>query len=379
MTRTAWRVGLFVLIGTALLVLGFVLVGGHWFARSEFARMQFAVSVQGLQPGAPVVFRGVRVGRVEDIGLAPPGPNGVLLPVTVSLDSALLRGLLSDPPPVNDPVVPALVAQGLVARLASQSLLTGLALVELDIDPIVHARGATMQPSQASQASGVPSQSPQPAATHDTPSTSPARPPLIPSAPNRLQSLQAQLEGLDVAQLVRDLQASAQAVRTALSDPHAVTAPARAAEAARALQQLAERLQHELPALATDARGAIGDARRAIGDTRRAIDETRVALVDQTLPDVRRATEHAGRAADQVQALAAETSPALNDLRRAAGEIGRAAVALRQAVDQEGGLRQNTERALQDVSRAARSVRALVDQLEQQPDALIRGRAASEP
>ncbi len=374
MNPAAWRVGVFALIGTVLLVVALVLVGGHWFTRTEPARVRFAASVQGLQQGAPVVFRGVRVGRVEDIGLAPPGPGGVLVPVTLSLDTGLLRGLLVEPPAGDAPVVPPLIAQGLVARLASPSLLTGLSIVELDFASVP---GAVAMPAGAGSGSQSPARPPDQARV---PAVAPrAGPPLIPSAPDRMQSLQAQLEGVDLAGLVRDLQTSVRAVRTMVSDPQAMTALARAADAAGAVQQLAERLQRELPQLAGDGRRVLGETRGVLGDARRAIDDTRGALVEQTLPDVRTASRRAAEAAAQLQSLAAEAPAALTELRQASAEIGRAARVLQEAVAEDGGVRQNAERALQDVSRAARAVRALAEQLEQQPDALIRGRATADP
>ncbi len=374
MNPAAWRVGAFALIGTVLLVVALVLVGGHWFTRTEPARVRFAASVQGLQQGAPVVFRGVRVGRVEDIGLAPPGPGGVLVPVTLSLETGLLRGLLVEPPAGDAPVVPPLIAQGLVARLASPSLLTGLSIVELDFASVP---GAVAMPAGAGSGSQSPAR---PSDQARVPAVAPrAGPPLIPSAPDRMQSLQAQLEGVDLAGLVRDLQTSVRAVRTMVSDPQAMTALARAADAAGAVQQLAERLQRELPQLAGDGRRVLGETRGVLGDARRAIDDTRGALVEQTLPDVRTASRRAAEAAAQLQSLAAEAPAALTELRQASAEIGRAARVLQEAVAEDGGVRQNAERALQDVSRAARAVRALAEQLEQQPDALIRGRAAADP
>ncbi|HQN10696.1 MAG TPA: MlaD family protein [Quisquiliibacterium sp.] len=374
MNPAAWRVGVFALIGTVLLVAALVLVGGHWFTRTEPARVRFAASVQGLQQGAPVVFRGVRVGRVEDIGLAPPGPGGVLVPVTLSLDTGLLRGLLVEPPVGDAPVVPPLIAQGLVARLASPSLLTGLSIVELDFASVP---GAVAMPAGAGSGSQSPARPPDQARVPAVASR--AGPPLIPSAPDRMQSLQAQLEGVDLAGLVRDLQTSVRAVRTMVSDPQAMTALARAADAAGAVQQLAERLQRELPQLAGDGRRVLGETRGVLGDARRAIDDTRGALVEQTLPDVRTASRRAAEAAAQLQSLAAEAPAALTELRQASAEIGRVARVLQEAVAEDGGVRQNAERALQDVSRAARAVRALAEQLEQQPDALIRGRATADP
>ncbi|HSM22395.1 MAG TPA: MlaD family protein, partial [Rubrivivax sp.] len=126
--------GLFTLAGLALLALAVVVVGGRWLAASERAVMRFENSVFGLQVGAPVVFRGVRLGQVSAIGLVPTAADAVAIPVTAEFDRARLRDLLgagADPP---ESTVAALVARGLVARLAMQSLLTGQLYVDLDLD-----------------------------------------------------------------------------------------------------------------------------------------------------------------------------------------------------------------------------------------------------
>ncbi len=363
MNPRAWRVGLFAVAGAALLMLAMALVGGHWFARTERARLQFAVSVWGLQPGAPVVFRGVRVGQVDRIGLAPPGPQGPSLPVTVVLDRTLLQGLLRTPAAASEPVVPLLVEQGLVGRLAPQSLLTGLLYVELDLVAPAPPAGASASGISGSDGLAV-----------------------IPTERTRLQSLQAQLEGLDIAQLGRDLQEVSTALRRMLADPQAVQSLARAAEAGAAVQRLAARLERELPPL-------MQHARTALDGSRRALDESRQAVVGSAAPALRQAAEAVTAAAAQVGSLAdagrptldgarralEEARAALEEARRASVEVRRGAETLRLAADEEGGLRQSTERALQDVSRAARAVRELADLLDRQPDALLRGRRVEDP
>jgi paraquat-inducible protein B len=362
----AWRVGLFAVVGTIVLAAVLVLLGGQWFVRTEPAQMRFAVSVWGLQPGAPVVFRGVRVGQVSGIGLAPPGPQGPLLPVRVELDRELLQGLLPEPLPSGEPVVPALVARGLVARLALQSLLTGLLYVELDLKP-----RAGDSPSGSASGNGI--------VADATTGSSAGGLPVIPTEPTRLQSLQAQLEGFDVAGLGADLRDVAASLRALLADPRARQSLARASDAAVALQSLASRLERELPPL-------LGQAREAIGDGRQVIREGRQAITGQVVPDWQRALGAIASAAAEFEALVQAARPAAAGARdafaeagTAAAELQRAASALRQAADEEGNLRVGAERAFEDVSRAARALRELAELLERQPDALLRGRRSPAP
>ena len=330
------RVGLFALAGVLLLLVATVLVGGRWFAASEAATMRFDSSVYGLQIGAPVVLRGVRVGQVSHIALAPAGPQGLEMPVTAEFDRALLAGVLGPTAPTHGPVMPALVRQGLVARLATQSLLTGLLYVDLDIDPVRAAALAAAPGPTAAM-------------------------PAIPTERTRLQTLQAQLQG-------RDLAAVAASTRDLLADPQARRALVHTAEAAQALTALARRLDHEVGPLARAADSTLAESRRTL--------QQWAPAAQQMAQQVGGAASQVGAAAAQVQALAAAGTPLVADLRQTAAELGRSAATLREAASEDSALRLNADRALQDLARAARSLGELGDLLERQPDALLRGRGA---
>ena len=237
MRPLAWRVGLFALLGLALL-LAAIIVSTRWFAATESASMRFDSSVFGLQVGAPVVFRGVRIGQVTAFGLAPLGPGGVSVPVTAQFDRALLRELLGPGVGSGEALVPALVARGMIARLAMQSLLTGQLYVELDLDS---SRASAARTTAAG--SGLPS---------------------IPTEPTRLQTLQAQLQGLDLAQIGQDLAALAQSARRMMAGPQPERALAHTADAAQAVERLASRLERELVPLAGTSRETLADARQAL-------------------------------------------------------------------------------------------------------------------
>jgi len=211
----AWRIGALVLAGVAVLAAALVASGLRGWSERERARMHFHTSVWGLQVGAPVVLRGVRVGEVSAIGL--PAPGARALPVVATLDTGQLRTLLAAP--AQGPTLPALVEQGLVARLATQSLLTGLLYVDLDFDV------------SAAASSG---QAPAPAVTRPPSARTHAEPVEIPTAVSRLQALQAQLEGLDLARIGRDLAEVSAGLRQMLAEPEARQALRRTAERAGA-------------------------------------------------------------------------------------------------------------------------------------------------
>lgn len=67
-----WKLGLFVVVGLALLVAALVVLGASNFTKATVEYTSyFDESVQGLERGSPVKFRGVSIGRVADIDIAP--------------------------------------------------------------------------------------------------------------------------------------------------------------------------------------------------------------------------------------------------------------------------------------------------------------------
>ncbi len=67
-----WKLGLFVVMGVFMTIAALFWIGASRLNRPEVARVTyFNESVQGLDIGAPVKFRGVTVGKVSDIGIAP--------------------------------------------------------------------------------------------------------------------------------------------------------------------------------------------------------------------------------------------------------------------------------------------------------------------
>ncbi len=66
-----FKVGVFLVLATALIVAAVVILGAGTFApKGEFFETYFDRSVAGLSKGAPVELQGVQVGRVESVGFA---------------------------------------------------------------------------------------------------------------------------------------------------------------------------------------------------------------------------------------------------------------------------------------------------------------------
>ena len=97
--------------------------------------VHFDGSVRGLRAGAPVEFRGIRVGTVTDVRLEiDPKQDSVRIPVTLEIEPQRI-GIERGPGDERYVVMAALVERGLRAQLKSGNLLTGELLVDLDFHP----------------------------------------------------------------------------------------------------------------------------------------------------------------------------------------------------------------------------------------------------
>ena len=139
--RLQLKVGIFSAIALALLAAGIgLLASGAFFSPKEDYVLYFEGSVAGLSVGAPVVFRGVPLGKVSSISLiAQGGEDTIIIPVGIEILEENIRNIVGESGTVTDAVrermIQSMVGRGLRARIAIVSLLTGQARVELDFYP----------------------------------------------------------------------------------------------------------------------------------------------------------------------------------------------------------------------------------------------------
>jgi phospholipid/cholesterol/gamma-HCH transport system substrate-binding protein len=130
-----YKIGLFAISAIVLAVVGVIVLGaGTLFQRTALVETYIEESVQGLDIGSPMKFRGVLVGKVEEITLTNAVYNTQRRYVLVraGITSNLFQFPLADP---NDPIFRSEVERGFRVRLAAQGL-TGVAYLEADyLDP----------------------------------------------------------------------------------------------------------------------------------------------------------------------------------------------------------------------------------------------------
>lgn len=354
----ATLIGAFVVAGLALVAAAVIAAaGGKLFTRTEQAVMHFNGSIYGLQVGAPVVLRGVRVGSVTSIGLVfEPATGGFLIPVVASLERDVIRSLPgpgagaagaggdADAGPATDLTLPALVARGLRAQLSMQSLLTGQLYIDLDLRP---GGAAKLHAGGTGSGNGGRVE--------------------IPTSSTAIQNLKEQLEGLDMRRLLDDVSAIASSARAVVAGPQLKQAMDDLTQITGQVRRVTDGLARRIDPLAQAAQTTLTDGQRTMGRLGDAADR------------VGDAARRVAGTADRVGALAAPDSALLQRVQQTADELARSAAALRSQTDDGAPLVQNLTRALQDVSQASRAVRELADLLARQPDALLRGRTTADP
>jgi len=131
-------IGLFFAIGLALAVTGLLIFSSRsLFHPQHKTIVYFNASLKGLNPGAPVKFRGVTIGSVVDILIRHnQAATDFSMPVVIAIDKKLAQIKSDEQLRIgNKANLDQVIGQGLRARLDSESLVTGVLYVALDIIP----------------------------------------------------------------------------------------------------------------------------------------------------------------------------------------------------------------------------------------------------
>jgi len=137
-------IGIFVVGSFALVVVAIIVVGsGNLFKKPVRFVCMFQGNVNGLRIGAPVPFKGVQIGTVEEIKLTLKPSEGELkpdikelrLPVVIGIDRKMITESGGSGHALTQLGLDEMLARGMRAQLEAESLLTGLLYVDLDLHP----------------------------------------------------------------------------------------------------------------------------------------------------------------------------------------------------------------------------------------------------
>jgi ABC-type transporter Mla subunit MlaD len=301
------RVGVLVIVGIALGV-GFLLfLAGTRGGALMMVETYTGESVQGLDVGAPVRYRGVAVGRVTEIGLVGVAYRDQAGLTAQDRQLVLVRFGLNEAVMDTTPGLDAMIRAGLRARIAPQGI-TGVNYVELDIaDP---------------NRFPVPELSWRP------------RTPLVPSMPSTVaqvrsaaETLVARLSEVPLERIANDLAGFLEALNHQTTNGDLARTLREAAATMTALHRQVDGA--DLPGLVAELRGIAGSARELTSGT-----ELRTALgsISGAAEDLRRTTQRLPQTIEALERtlratrgtttdVQAELIPILNDLRATAASL----------------------------------------------------------
>jgi len=345
-------IGIFVVGAVALVVGAVVIFGSGRFLRQlpKFV-MFFEGSVKGLDVGAPVVFRGVKVGSVIEMELrADPETFAIWIPVVVEIHRERFK---LDPAKVQRAGferdarknLPRLIEHGLRAQLQTESLVTGKLLIELDFHPD------------------------KPAKFMETDITYPQ----IPTIPSTMQELTATIKELPLKELVSKIAQTVDGINDVVQSADLSASAANLNHLMEDARKLLQDVDEKVEPLATRLDETLGD----YGKLARGMD----AKVEPLGDTAKVTLENYGKLARDLDARIATLTENIDKTLAAAEGVlqeGRKALAdADQFIAQDSPLYQELVRTMREFSSTARSIRALTDYLKRHPEALIRGKGGT--
>ncbi len=340
-------IGGFVLGGAALLVMAVILLAdGGIFSNRPTYNLYFEGSTTGLQVGSPVVFRGVKIGSVETIGLSVDEHNfEVLVPVKIRTDAPDGPGVDGHKATLESMGgVAPLMKHGLRARLKTWSFLTGQLYIDLDFYPDkpaqLHGNGDLRE---------------------------------IPTLPTEVQELTNKLDKLNIEKLLEDVAVISKSIRGLVSAPAASSALKNLDATLANLQALTDGLNDRSTHLADDTRAVLKESAETLRVSREALAEAATTLragrntltrIDEGVHNIAELTK-------------ADSGPVLA-LTQASQELANTARALRETVGEDSASAVHLNEMMKETTAAARALRALAETLETQPESLLHGRSGAE-
>jgi paraquat-inducible protein B len=350
-------IGAFVAGAVALAIAATFIFGasGKLFGRKFPVVMFFDDSVNGLAVGAPVAYRGIRLGQVTQIKSVVGSPR-------IAVAATLERGpfLTPDNPTGADQMRRAMeeaIAQGLRAQLALQSLLTGHLYVSLVLRPDIPASLVGLDRGALE----------------------------IPTIPTIMAQLEAGMQKIPLVNVPKYLYDTVEGSARLLQSPDLGKALESVGPLVADAQTLLKRLDREVGPLITSLKGTSDTARASLVDITQQLD--RVAADASRL--MTSLTETSDTARGTVKDLSGDLQKTLAQLAVLAAKLQEVSDTLRGALetahttlrDADGALTGDSplgyklQQALKEVAAAAQSLRALTEYLERHPESVLTGKS----
>lgn len=332
--------GLFI-VGAIILAVSAALLFSSGLLRDKSrVVMFFTGSVKGLSVGAPVNFRGVKIGTVTDIRLMlDPGTQRVQIPVYVELEPNRISFMSGEEMnTLETDRLRDMINNGLRAQLEMQSLLTGQFAIQLDMRPDKQAMLIGVNESILE----------------------------IPTIPTPIQELVRKLEEFPIDVLLGNVASAAEGMNRLVNGPELPQAIKQLDQTMRdysalsgEFTTLAQRLDQRSDTLSTDLNVTLAEMRTTLQMTHGMINSGERLM---------------NNSSDLVQQLRLNADRLTVSAEGTLGEIRSAASSTNTLVSPDAQLHHQLIKTLDEVASSARALRMLADTLEQHPEALLQGK-----
>ncbi len=326
-------IGIFVVGAVALAVAAVVIFGSGKFLekRPKFV-MFFSGSVNGLTVGSPVLLRGVKIGEVTEITAQfNPKDLSFTIPVHVEFNPESItapREIVKRMETGKYLYFRQLVAKGLKAQLRLKSIITGQLYIDVGFHPEMPARFVGLD----------------------------RRYPEIPTVPSPTEVLMATLEKVPVSEIADKLLRTTEGIEKIVNSPETRETTKNLNAALKEVNGLARELRDEVKPTFANVRDTSTAARGAFSQAERTL-----ALKDG----------EPGKIAGGVQDTLVRVNATLDDVRATLASYN-------QIADKNANIGYDLSKTLREIDAAARSIRSLTDYLDRHPEALVKGKKATQ-
>jgi paraquat-inducible protein B len=350
-------IGLFVVVAVVLAVAAIIIFGsGKFFVKQEKYVVYFEGSVKGLRVGAPVVFRGVKVGEVIDISIhSNRATKTIIIPVILQVEPDKFHAMGPDiQVKRHKEELDDLIKVGLRAQLQMQSLVTGQLMINIDFYPdtqvkLVGKEGIDFGPDVLE----------------------------IPSIETSLQKIQQTFEDVPIGDLAKSLQNSLNGIERFVNSEELIQSLHYFKQTLRDARNLLQHVDQKIDPLFAEVDQTLKDTQTLLRDA-----DSQVAPLATSLKSTSdTAREAIGDARKLVKNVNSRIGPLYNDIKRTEKALSSAlnsAETLFEEVDgmvsENSQFRYQIDTFVRELTLAARSLRAFADYLERNPDALLRGK-----
>ena len=313
-------IGIFVVGAIALAVIAILVLGsGKFFKQTLRAVCYFEGSVGGLNIGAPVVFKGVKIGSVADVILHFDRKDLIFtIPVYIEIDPSKMVATGPQPKKGGENLK-LLIDRGMRASLETQSIVTGQMQVGLDFHPEKPAKFTEYRA--------------------DT------KTPEIPTIPTPMQELAKKIQNLPIDQIFEKLASALDGIDKLVKSPEIPEAIRSVNLALEDVRKLVKDVDAQVGPLASNLNETVKEVRGVVRNVDNRIGPLG-ASIEGTIKSVEATLTVAQKAIEKIEGTAGEDSTLVYELNK----------------------------TLEEVRALARSIRVLSDHLERHPESVLWGK-----